>query len=77
MIVGFPGETADDFEHTLDLVRRVRFHAMYSFKYSPRPNTLAIKRLPDDVPEGGEDQADTGAAVASGRDPDRMEPGDG
>jgi tRNA-2-methylthio-N6-dimethylallyladenosine synthase len=52
MIVGFPGETADDFELTLDLVRRVRFHAMYSFKYSPRPNTLAIKRLPDDVPEG-------------------------
>jgi tRNA-2-methylthio-N6-dimethylallyladenosine synthase len=51
MIVGFPGETAEDFDLTLDLVRRVRFHAMYSFKYSPRPNTLAIKRMADDVGE--------------------------
>ena len=52
MIVGFPGETAEDFAATLDLVERAQYHAMYSFKYSPRPNTLAIKRLPDDVPEG-------------------------
>jgi tRNA-2-methylthio-N6-dimethylallyladenosine synthase len=51
MIVGFPGESADDFDQTLDLVRRARYHSMYSFKYSPRPNTLAIKRLPDDVSE--------------------------
>ena len=51
VIVGFPGETADDFELTLDLVRRANFHSMFSFKYSPRPNTLAAKRLPDDVPE--------------------------
>jgi tRNA-2-methylthio-N6-dimethylallyladenosine synthase len=51
MIVGFPGETDADFEDTLDLVRRARFHAMYSFKYSPRPNTLAAKRLADDVTE--------------------------
>ncbi|TAK15755.1 MAG: tRNA (N6-isopentenyl adenosine(37)-C2)-methylthiotransferase MiaB, partial [Acidobacteria bacterium] len=52
MIVGFPGETAEDFDLTLDLVRRARFHSMFSFKYSPRPNTLAIKRMRDDVPEG-------------------------
>jgi tRNA-2-methylthio-N6-dimethylallyladenosine synthase len=51
MIVGFPGESVADFEHTLDLVRRARFHSMYSFKYSPRPNTLASKRMADDVPE--------------------------
>ena len=51
MIVGFPGETAGDFGETLDLVRRVRFQAMYSFKYSPRPNTLALKRMADDVSE--------------------------
>ncbi len=51
MIVGFPGETADDFEQTLSLVREVRFQAMFSFKYSERPNTLAAKRLPDNVPE--------------------------
>jgi tRNA-2-methylthio-N6-dimethylallyladenosine synthase len=51
MIVGFPGESAEDFEDTLSLTRAARYHSMYSFKYSPRPNTLALKRLPDDVPE--------------------------
>jgi tRNA-2-methylthio-N6-dimethylallyladenosine synthase len=51
MIVGFPGETAEDFEETLSLVARVRFHSMFSFKYSPRPNTLARKRYADDVSE--------------------------
>ena len=43
MIVGFPGETDEDFEQTLSLVREVRFQSMFSFKYSPRPNTLAIQ----------------------------------
>jgi tRNA-2-methylthio-N6-dimethylallyladenosine synthase len=52
VIVGFPGETDADFALTLDLVRRVGFHSMFSFKYSPRPNTLASKRLADNVPEG-------------------------
>jgi tRNA-2-methylthio-N6-dimethylallyladenosine synthase len=51
MIVGFPGERASDFDETLTLTSQVRYHSMFSFKYSPRPNTLAIKRLPDDVPE--------------------------
>jgi len=51
MIVGFPGETDDDFEQTLSLTAAVRYHSMFSFKYSPRPNTLAEKRLPDDVAE--------------------------
>ena len=51
MIVGFPGETAEDFEETLSLTAAVRYHSMFSFKYSPRPNTLALKRLPDDVTE--------------------------
>jgi tRNA-2-methylthio-N6-dimethylallyladenosine synthase len=51
MIVGFPGETDRDFEETLSLTRLVGFHGMFSFKYSPRPNTLAEKRLADDVPE--------------------------
>jgi tRNA-2-methylthio-N6-dimethylallyladenosine synthase len=49
MIVGFPGETATDFEQTLSLTEAAQYHSMFSFKYSPRPNTLAIKRLPDDV----------------------------
>jgi tRNA-2-methylthio-N6-dimethylallyladenosine synthase len=51
MIVGFPGETDADFEETLSLTRLARFQSMFSFKYSPRPNTLAEKRMPDDVPE--------------------------
>lgn len=49
MIVGFPGETAEDFELTLSLTAAVRYHSMFSFKYSERPNTLAIKRMPEDV----------------------------
>jgi tRNA-2-methylthio-N6-dimethylallyladenosine synthase len=51
IIVGFPGERDEDFEQTLSLTETVRYHSMFSFKYSPRPNTLAMKRLPDDVPE--------------------------
>ena len=51
VIVGFPGESDADFDLTLDLARKARYHSMFSFKYSPRPNTLAIKRLPDDVTE--------------------------
>jgi tRNA-2-methylthio-N6-dimethylallyladenosine synthase len=51
MIVGFPGETDANFDDTLTLTGAVRYHSMFSFKYSPRPNTLADKRLADDVPE--------------------------
>jgi len=60
MIVGFPGETQDDFEETLSLTEIVRYHSMFSFKYSPRPNTLASKRMVDDVTE----QEKTGRIVA-------------
>jgi tRNA-2-methylthio-N6-dimethylallyladenosine synthase len=49
IIVGFPGETTEDFEQTLSLVASIGYHSMFSFKYSPRPNTLASKRMPDDV----------------------------
>jgi tRNA-2-methylthio-N6-dimethylallyladenosine synthase len=49
MIVGFPGETAADFDETLSLTEVVGYHSIYSFKYSERPNTLASKRMPDDV----------------------------
>jgi tRNA-2-methylthio-N6-dimethylallyladenosine synthase len=51
VIVGFPGETRGDFEETLTLTAKVRYHGMFSFKYSVRPNTLASKRLADDVTE--------------------------
>ncbi|WP_417450373.1 tRNA (N6-isopentenyl adenosine(37)-C2)-methylthiotransferase MiaB [Kordiimonas sp.] len=51
-IVGFPGETDQDFEDTLDLVRRVKYAQAYSFKYSPRPGTPASvsqEQVPEDV----------------------------
>ena len=51
MIVGFPGEERVDFDDTLSLVARVRYQSMFSFKYSARPQTLADKRLTDDVSE--------------------------
>lgn len=50
IIVGFPGETEEDFAATLDLVRDIGFTGLFGFKYSPRPYTPALK-LPDDVPE--------------------------
>ena len=51
MIVGFPGENEADFNDTLSLTATVRYHSMFSFKYSTRPNTLASKRMQDDVAE--------------------------
>jgi tRNA-2-methylthio-N6-dimethylallyladenosine synthase len=50
MIVGFPGETPEEFDETLALVRRVGFSLIYGFKYSERPYTAAVN-LGDDVPE--------------------------
>ncbi len=49
VIVGFPGETAADFDDTLTLTEQAQYESMFSFKYSPRPNTLAAKRMTDDV----------------------------
>jgi tRNA-2-methylthio-N6-dimethylallyladenosine synthase len=51
MIVGFPGETPEDFDATMTLVEQVHYTSMFSFKYSERPNTLASRRYPDGVPE--------------------------
>ena len=51
IIVGFPGETDEEFEDTLSLVRRVRYDAMFTFIYSPRPGTPAAE-LPDPMPRG-------------------------
>jgi tRNA-2-methylthio-N6-dimethylallyladenosine synthase len=50
-IVGFCGETDEEFAATLDLVRTAGFKNSFIFKYSPRPGTKAHERLPDDVPE--------------------------
>lgn len=50
-IVGFPGETEDDFRATVDLVRQARYRNCFVFKYSPRPGTTADKRHQDSVPD--------------------------
>ncbi len=49
IIVGFPGETEEDFQHTLDVVREARFAGAFTFQYSPRPGTPAAG-YPDQVP---------------------------
>jgi tRNA-2-methylthio-N6-dimethylallyladenosine synthase len=50
MIVGFPGETEEDFEETLSLLDEVRYDSMFTFKYSPRPNTPSLA-LEDAIPD--------------------------
>src|SRR5207237_10721205 len=42
IIVGFPGETAEDFERTITLLEDVQYDGVFGFKYSPRPNTPAL-----------------------------------
>ncbi|MDR2077551.1 MAG: tRNA (N6-isopentenyl adenosine(37)-C2)-methylthiotransferase MiaB [Rickettsiales bacterium] len=49
-IVGFPGETEEDFMATVDLVKQINFSLSFSFKYSPRPNTTATK-MANQIPE--------------------------
>ena len=51
VIVGYPGETEQDFQSTVDLVDESGFEGLFVFAYSPRPGTTAF-RLEDDVPEG-------------------------
>ena len=48
-IVGYPGETDNEFQETMDFICDVNFTDAYSFIYSPRPNTTAAE-MPDDVP---------------------------
>src|SRR5258707_7400118 len=50
IIVGFPGETEADFAETLSLLDEVRYDGLFSFKYSPRPNTPLLS-MPDAIPE--------------------------
>ena len=48
IIVAFPGETKEDFEDTIDVVKEVKFDQIFNFKYSPRPNTPAQHMTPVD-----------------------------
>jgi tRNA-2-methylthio-N6-dimethylallyladenosine synthase len=50
IIVGFPGETEDEFQETLTLLTEVGYDGVFSFKYSPRPNTPALQ-YPDSIPD--------------------------
>ncbi|MFC1905433.1 tRNA (N6-isopentenyl adenosine(37)-C2)-methylthiotransferase MiaB [Chloroflexota bacterium] len=50
IIVGFPGETEEQFQRTLDLVREIRFDTVHVAAYSPRYGTLACKQFDDNVP---------------------------
>ena len=50
VIVGFPGETDDDFERTLEVVAEASYDSAYTFIYSPRPGTEAAERVEDFVP---------------------------
>jgi tRNA-2-methylthio-N6-dimethylallyladenosine synthase len=51
IITGFCGETEDDHQQTLSLMREVGYHFAYMFKYSERPKTLAERQFEDDIPE--------------------------
>jgi tRNA-2-methylthio-N6-dimethylallyladenosine synthase len=50
-IVGFPGETDEDFEQTVSLLKKAQYKNAFIFKYSPRPGTTAENRFEDNVPQ--------------------------
>jgi tRNA-2-methylthio-N6-dimethylallyladenosine synthase len=56
VIVGFPGETPEQFERTHALLAELRLDVAHLARYSPRPGTLAARRMPDDVPEAEKDR---------------------
>ncbi|TVQ32885.1 MAG: MiaB/RimO family radical SAM methylthiotransferase [Phycisphaeraceae bacterium] len=72
IIVGFSGETEDDFQATLRLLERVRYKNCFIFKYSPRPGTTAYDRLPDDVPEDVKRRRNNEALAVQGRISDEI-----
>jgi tRNA-2-methylthio-N6-dimethylallyladenosine synthase len=51
IIVGFPTETDEEFEDTVDVMEQVKFDSSFIFKYSERPRTIAERKYPDDVSE--------------------------
>ena len=50
IIVGFPGETDEQFEDTVDVCKKVGFDIAYINKYSPRSGTVSAKLMPNDIP---------------------------
>jgi tRNA-2-methylthio-N6-dimethylallyladenosine synthase len=55
IIVGFPGETAEDFIQTMDLLAKVEYDCVFGFKYSGRPNTPALTMI-DSIPDAEKGQ---------------------
>lgn len=51
IIVGFPGETEEQFENTYQLLADLRLDVAHLARYSPRPNTVSSRQMPDDIPE--------------------------
>lgn len=51
IIVGFPGETAEQFQHTYDLLAELKLDVAHLARYSARPGTVSARRMPDDVPD--------------------------
>jgi tRNA-2-methylthio-N6-dimethylallyladenosine synthase len=51
IIVGFPGETEEQFQHTVDLLTTHRFDVAHLARYSPRPDTVSTRRMEDDIPQ--------------------------
>jgi len=51
VIVGFPGETRQQYQNTVDLLTDLQLDVAHLARYSPRPGTVAERRMPDDVPE--------------------------
>ena len=51
IIVAFPGETEEDFQDTIDVIKEVKFDQIFNFKYSPRPNTQALELKDQEIPD--------------------------
>ena len=66
IIVGFPGETEDEFRETLALLTEVGYDGVFSFKYSPRPNTPALQYA-DSIPDDEKSRRLAGSSGASAR----------
>ncbi len=74
-IVGFPGETDDDFQATVDLLNKALYRNCFIFKYSPRPGTTADKRLRDTVPAEVKQKRIAGLLAAQEKISDRLSRG--
>ncbi len=72
LIVGFPGETEEDFLGTLSLIEAVRWQQAFIFKYSPRPGTKAAEEYSDDVPEDVKKDRNRRALLAQDREGRRI-----